>query len=116
MCRAIVFKTLGLCGDVETRDEAKRLFAKHVEGDWIPADLRSAVYATMLVDADENTLNKFITMHDSCDLEEERKRISASLGFVAHKDMILKVLNYAIAVNTNFYNMQIFRLLKKVLT
>jgi hypothetical protein len=98
MCRAIIFRTLGLSGDVDTRNEAKRLFAKHLQGDVITADLRSAVYASVLVDGDESIVNQFIHMHDSCDLQEEQKRISTAFGVVANQDMIHKVLAYAIAV------------------
>jgi hypothetical protein len=43
MCRATILRTLGVSGDQETIDEAKRRFEAHLNGKLIPADLRSAV-------------------------------------------------------------------------
>jgi hypothetical protein len=98
MGRAVVFEMLGLCGDVETQEEARKLFAKHLQGVLVPADLRVAVYSTVLIEADEITLEKFIKMHDSCDLKEEQKRILGSLGRVKDSRLIQKILDYAISV------------------
>lgn len=97
MCRATILKVLGLCGDDEIIQEAKNRLEKHLKGDLIPADLRSAVYSSVLVNADEATLNKFIEMHDSCDLQEEKMRIALSLGCVSNRDLIQKVLQFAIS-------------------
>jgi hypothetical protein len=99
MCRATILKTLALNGDQETIAEARKHFAKHQQGEFIIADLRSTVYAAVLVNADEDTVNKFIDMHDSCDLQEEKVRLAASLGLVSNKDLIQKVLNYTLQVN-----------------
>jgi hypothetical protein len=44
MCRATILRTLGINGDQETIDEAKKRFNSHISGNQqIPADLRSAV-------------------------------------------------------------------------
>ncbi len=44
MCRATILRTLGINGDQETINEAKRRFDLHLSGNQqIPADLRSAV-------------------------------------------------------------------------
>lgn len=43
MCRATILRTLGVNGDTETVEEAKRRFEAHLTGKPIPADLRSAV-------------------------------------------------------------------------
>jgi hypothetical protein len=43
MCRATILRTLGVNGDTETIEEAKKRFEAHLAGKLIPADLRSAV-------------------------------------------------------------------------
>lgn len=43
MCRATIFRSLGINGDAETIAEAKKQFAEHLAGNSIPADLRAAV-------------------------------------------------------------------------
>jgi len=97
MCRATILRTLGVNGDTETVEEAKRRFEAHLAGKPIPADLRSAVYASVLSDADEAMLQKFIDMHNSSDLQEEKMRIATSLGSVRGEELIRKVLNFAIS-------------------
>lgn len=97
MCRATILRTLGISGDQETIEEAKRRFEAHLAGKSIPADLRSAVYASVLYDADESVLNKFIELHNSSDLQEEKMRIATSLGAVRKEELIKKVLEFAIS-------------------
>jgi hypothetical protein len=43
MCRALVLRVLAVYGDQEVVSEAKRRFEKHLSGELVPADLRSAV-------------------------------------------------------------------------
>ena len=99
MCRTIVLKALGINGDEETINEAKTLFAKHLQGEIIPADLRAPVYAAVLVDADESTIDQIIEMHDACDLQEESLRLAQALGYVRNKELLPKILNFAISVS-----------------
>ena len=100
MCRATVLRTLGTNNDLETIQEAKKRFNAHLNGTLIPADLRSAVYASVLVDADLATVNKFIELHDSCDLQEEKMRLAGALGSVTKEELIQKVLDFALSVRT----------------
>ena len=104
MCRATVLRTLGTNNDLETIQEAKKRFNAHLNGNLIPADLRSAVYASVLVDADLETVNKFIELHDSCDLQEEKMRLAGALGSVTKEELINKVLEFAISVRLVLLN------------
>lgn len=97
MCRATVLRTLGTNNDLETIQEAKKRFNAHLNGTLIPADLRSAVYASVLVDTDLATVSKFIELHDSCDLQEEKMRLAAALGSVTKEELIQKVLEFSIS-------------------
>ena len=98
MCRATILRTLGVNGDQETIDEAKRRFEAHLNGKLIPADLRSAVYSTVLHDAEsEKVLQQFIDLHNKADLQEEKMRIATALGSVRKEELIRKVLEFAIS-------------------
>ena len=98
MCRGTILRTLGINGNAETIAEAKKRFDAHLKGDLIPADIRSAVYASVLSDADETVLNQFIELHNKADLQEEKMRISTSLGSVRKPECISKVLEFALSV------------------
>lgn len=98
MCRGTIIRTLGICGDAATIAEAKKRFADHMSGKAIiPADLRSAVYASVLSDADEAVLQQFIDLHNKADLQEEKMRLCTSLGSVRKPELIQKVLEFALS-------------------
>jgi len=97
MCRATILKTLGVNGDLETIAEAKKRFEAHLVGKSIPADLRAAVYSSVLTDCDTCTVDKFIELHNNTDLQEEKVRLATSLGAVCKEDLIGKVLQFAIS-------------------
>jgi hypothetical protein len=105
MCRATIIRTLGINGDLDTIAEAKRRFEEHLKGKLIVADLRSAVYGSILYDADEELLNKLIELHDKSDLQEEKMRIATCLGSVRKEELIKKVLEFSISVSKiKFHN------------
>ena len=56
------------------------------------------MYASVLTDANDDVLQKFIDMHNSSDLQEEKMRIATSLGSVRKEELIRKVLNFAVSV------------------
>ncbi|RNA09032.1 puromycin-sensitive aminopeptidase-like [Brachionus plicatilis] len=97
MCRATVLRTLGINGDRDTIDEAKRRLEAHFKGNLIPADLRSAVYSSALYDSEEALLDKLIDLHNKSDLQEEKMRIATSLGSVRSEALIKKVLHFALS-------------------
>lgn len=97
MCRGTILRTLGINGDAATVAEAKKRFAAHLAGELIPADLRSAVYASVLSDADEAVLQQFIDLHNKETLQEEKMRLCTSLGSVRKPELIQKVLEFALS-------------------
>ena len=99
MCRGTILRTLGINGDADTIAEAKKRFAAHLAGDLIPADIRSAVYASVLSDADETVLQQFIDLHNKESLQEEKMRLCTSLGAVKKPELIQKVLEFALSVS-----------------
>jgi len=97
MCRGTILRTLGINGDAATVAEAKKRFAAHLNGELIPADLRSAVYASVLSDADEAVVQQFIDLHNKETLQEEKMRLCTSLGSVRKPELIQKVLEFALS-------------------
>jgi len=88
---------LGLNGDEDTINEARKRFDDHVDGKLINADLRSAVYSSVLTEADDVIFQKVIDLHNSADLQEEKMRIAQALGAVKDEKLIKKVLEFSIS-------------------
>lgn len=98
MCRSTILRTLAINGDPDTIAECKRKFEGHVDGSQsIPADLRSAVYAGVLYEADNATVTKFIELHNKSDLQEEKMRLATALGTVRKEELINRVLEFALS-------------------
>jgi puromycin-sensitive aminopeptidase len=97
MCRASILRTLAVNGDPDTIAEAKKKFEAHLNGQAIPADLRSAIYAGVLYDADLATVEKFIELHDKSELQEEKMRLARNLGCVRKEELIQRVLEFSMS-------------------
>lgn len=98
MCRATILRALAVNGDPDTIADCKRKFEAHAAGTQpIPADLRSAVYAGCLYDADDAIVSKFIELHNKSDLQEEKIRLATALGTVRKEELIQRVLEFAIS-------------------
>lgn len=98
MCRATILRTLATNGDPDTLAECRRKFAAHAAGEQtVVADLRAAVYAGCLWDADEALVTKIIDLHNKSDLQEEKMRLATALGVVRTEPLILRVLEFAIS-------------------
>jgi puromycin-sensitive aminopeptidase len=98
MCRATVLRNLAFNGDKDMIAEGKKKFEAHLNGcHTIPADLRSAVYAAVLYDADEEMVDKFIDLHDKSQLQEEKMRLACSLASVRSPELIQRVLEFSLS-------------------
>jgi len=60
--------------------------------------LFSKVYTAVLLNANESCFNKFIDLHNNCDLQEEKIRIAQALGAVKDEKLIRKVLEFSLSV------------------
>ena len=61
----------------------------------IPADLRSAVYSTVLKNGDASSLEAMM----KADLHEERVRLMRTMGTVTQPELIKKVLDFSLSVS-----------------
>jgi len=98
LLRSLVLSRLGWCGDEDVILEAKKRFEGHVSGKaTIPADLRAAVYKTVLSVGDEETYNTMLKLYRNETLQEEKDRICRGLGAIGNEDILKKVLQFAMS-------------------
>ena len=98
----MVLGRLGKCGHAETVSEAQERFTAHCKGESIlPADLRTAVYSTVLKAGDLATLEAVLKLLRDADLHEERVRLMRCMGAVTQPELIDQVLNFALSVSEN---------------
>jgi len=98
MLRALVLGRVGSYGLQAAVAEAQKRFALHCDGTKIiPADLRGAVYATVLKHGNEDTFDEMLTLFRAADLHEERVRILRVLGAVRQPELIKRVLEFSLS-------------------
>lgn len=98
MLRGLVLKHLGLCGDAATVTEARQRFANHCSGQVVPADLRSAVYSTVLHHGGQAEYDQVLQLLRATDLQEEKVRLLRCLGSAPQKELLLRTLDYSLSV------------------
>lgn len=98
MLRGLVLARLGRYGDESAITEAKKRFEDHCSGaKSIPADLRNAVYVTVLTHGDDATYDKILELYDKTDLQEEMVRIQRALGAANAPHLITRTLEFALS-------------------
>ncbi|KAG1652085.1 Puromycin-sensitive aminopeptidase [Nymphon striatum] len=103
LLRSLVIGRLVSFQDPQVLEVAKKRFQAHIDGTTtISSDLRSAVYIAVVSQGDEKTLNQMIEFHNKTDLQEEKNRISYSLGAVGDESLLEKVLKFAISDDVKY--------------
>ena len=99
LLRGLIIGRLGKYGHPATLAEARKRFQTHCAGESIiPADLRSAVYSTVLKHGDDVTLDAMLKLFREADLHEEKVRLMRCMGAVSQPELIKKVLNFSMSV------------------
>ncbi|XP_050419267.1 puromycin-sensitive aminopeptidase [Patella vulgata] len=98
MLRDLVLTKLGRNGDESVIKEATKRFEEHFTGSkLLAADLRKSVYISILSDGNEDVFTKMLELYDKADMQEEKVRISRSLGTVRDEGLISKVLDFSLS-------------------
>ncbi|XP_020615246.1 puromycin-sensitive aminopeptidase-like [Orbicella faveolata] len=98
LLRGLVLGCMGHSGDPATIAEARKRFDAHCKGETIiSADLRSAVYRTVLKHGDDVTLNAMMKLFREADLDEEKVRLMSCMGAVSQPELIKKVLAFSMS-------------------
>ena len=89
--------------------EAQKRFEAHCKGEAvIPADLRSAVYSTVLRIGNEATLEAVMNLLKDADLHEEKMRLMRCMGSVKDPELIKKVLSFSLSVRIFCFQFSLF--------
>ncbi|XP_067931273.1 puromycin-sensitive aminopeptidase-like [Watersipora subatra] len=98
MLRALVVSKLGHSGHNDTMQEAMSRFEQHISGEKsLDADLRSAVYGTVIKKGDKSHFDKLMKVYETSELSEEKVRVLRVLGYVKDEEQITNVLQFAIS-------------------
>ena len=101
LLRGLVLGCMGRSGDPATIAEARKRFDAHCKGEsTIPADLRAAVYRTVLKHGDDVTLDAMMKLFREADLDEEKVRLISCMGAVSQAELIKKVLGFSMSVGS----------------
>jgi len=96
LLRSLVIGQLGGLGQESFVQECKRRFELHRTGEeLIPADLRTAVYGTVIGHGDESTYNQLIELYRDTSMMEEKVRICGVLGITQRPTIIKQALLFA---------------------
>lgn len=97
MLRDLVIAKLGRNKEQSVVDEAKRRFLDFYNGQPLSADLRDPVFITVMSNGDEDVFNKMLELYDKADSQEQKTRISRSIGSVKDEALIKRVLDFAMS-------------------
>ena len=100
LLRGLIIACLGKFGRQDIVAEARKRFQAHCKGEsTVPADLRSAVYGTVLRHGDAATLDAMMKLFREADLHEEKVRLMRTMGAVSQPELIKKVLDFSMSVS-----------------
>ena len=100
---------MGRSGEQAALANTRKRFEAHCKGkSTIPADLRSAVYSTVLKYGDDNTLEFLMKLFKDADLHEEKVRLMRCMGAVSQPDLIKKILKFSMSVSLVAFNSHSF--------
>lgn len=95
LLRPLVLVSLGESGYGPVVEKARSYLADQVSGSkQIPADLRACVYKTCMLKGDQTTLETLIKLYKSASGQEERDRISRSMGATSQVDLLKIVMEF----------------------
>lgn len=98
LLRSLVIRRLGSFGDENVINEALKQFDAHVsESCILPADLRSAVYQTVVYSKRNHIFDSLLKLFRRTDMNEEKCRICRALGCFSDQTLIEKVLEFAMS-------------------
>lgn len=98
LLRSLVIQRLGAFGDENVTNEAVKHFDAHIKGSSIlAADLRSAVYRTVVHSKQDHAIESLLKIFRSSDMHEEKNRIARALACVQDRASIERVLDFAMS-------------------
>lgn len=98
LLRSLILAHAGRYGDEDVVSQARAMFLGIKKGkNLIPADLRSVVYNTVARYGGPVEYEKFMEIHKSATLHEEKNRIGNALGRFTQKELIERTLAFSLS-------------------
>ncbi len=105
LLRSLVLNNAAKYGDSEIIAKAKRLFAAHLEGKHIDADLRSCVYAIVGRESGKKEYQQFLRLYRKEHLHEEKERLELAMTNFRGKALISQTLNFSLSDEVRLQDM-----------
>jgi len=97
MLRSLVIGRIGRAGDQSVINESRKRFEAHCSGSSVlVADLRHAVYSTVVKHGTVDDYEKLLKLYKTTDLMEEKIRILRALGAASDTSLIQRTLDFSI--------------------
>jgi len=97
LLRNIIITKLGLNGNKEVIQEAKKRFSDHLKGKKINPNIRGSVYTIAAREGDEKTYNDLENLYKKSELQQEKVRILSALGKFKQPILIKKSLEFGLS-------------------
>nr|VZI29089.1 unnamed protein product [Spirometra erinaceieuropaei] len=110
LLRPLLIAMLGAAGSEKVVQEAFAMFARHYKAivedatgddhkpeDIIPADLRVAIYSTVLRHGGEEEFNRLLCLHEKAEAQDERVRILHCLGATRKPELVERTIALALS-------------------
>ncbi|KAL7055268.1 hypothetical protein AAHC03_024269 [Spirometra sp. Aus1] len=110
LLRPLLIAMLGAAGSEKVVQEAFAMFARHYKAivedatgddhkpeDIIPADLRVAIYSTVLRHGGEEEFNRLLCLHEKAEAQDERVRILHCLGVTRKPELVERTIALALS-------------------
>ena len=100
LLRSLVIGMLGRNGHEDTVAECRKRFQDHCDGaSEIPADLRGAVYGSVIANGSIEDLVAMIELFRKTDHQEEKVRLMRNMGGSDDRIVIERALQFAMSVS-----------------
>ncbi|MDQ3018828.1 MAG: ERAP1-like C-terminal domain-containing protein, partial [bacterium] len=95
LLRTIAMSSLAKYGDKKTINYCEKLFAKHLKGAALPADLRMVVYGVVAQNGGMKEFKQLKTLFEKATMSEERNRLGEALFMFHNEDCINSAVEFA---------------------
>lgn len=99
LLRNLVITKLGLNGDKEIIQEARKRFKEHLNGKKINPNIRGSVYVVVAKNGDKEVYDSLVKLYMESDLQQEKVRILSALGMFKQPELIKNSLKFGLSRN-----------------
>lgn len=114
MLRGLVMNRLIMANEPEVIKMALSLFKDQVSNEkQIPADLKPAIYKAASIHGDDQDFDQLFKIYRREDLQEEKNRVAAALGFTRDPNRLHRVIKFAFSSEVRINDLDIMIALRR---